>query len=118
MKSDSKYTFKLRPGYGSEELLLELDGKDEPNQLQEDLFLILLQNGFKQGKAEDIWQNDEWCFYFHSKEGTVLLSRDTVWDFFFLIGEDKNQADILKLEQLLSENPLFEKIMVDYSDYK
>ena len=118
MKVNFKYTYTLRPGYGSEELLIELNGKDKPNQLQEDLFLILLQNGFNQGKTEDIWQNNEWCFYFHSKNGTIILSRDTVWDLFFLIGENKNQADILRLAWLLSENPLFEKITVDYSDYK
>ncbi|WP_343635072.1 hypothetical protein [Fluviicola sp.] len=117
MKTTAKYTYKLRPGYGSEELLIELDGKDQPDQLEIDLIRILLQNGFEQGKTEDIWQNDEWIFHFHSEAGTILLSRDTVWDFFFLLGEN-NQPDILKLDWILAENPLFEKVIVNYSDYK
>lgn len=111
------YTFKLRPGYGTEELLIELDGKDQPDRLQNDVFRILLNNGFTEGKTEDMWQNDEWVFHFHSEKGTILFSRNTVWDFFFLVGEN-NQSDILKLDQILSENPLFERLIVNYSDYK
>ncbi|TSJ46375.1 hypothetical protein [Fluviicola chungangensis] len=117
MENPIKYSYKLRPGYGSDELLIELDGKDQPDELQTDLILILEQNGFKLTELKDIWQNDEWSFIFRSQQGVVLLSRDTVWDFFFLMGEN-NQADILKLDEILSKNPLFEKLNVNNSDYQ
>lgn len=118
MENPIKYAFKLRPAYGSDELLIELDGKDQPDQLQNDVIRILLQNGFTEGKTEDLWQNDEWIFYFHSEGRTVLFSRNSVWDFFFLIGENNNQSDILKLDDVLSKNSLFEKLSANYSDYR
>lgn len=117
MKPNSAYTFKLRPGYGSEELLIELDGKDQPDELQTDLILLLEQNGFKLTELKDMWQNNEWSFIFRSKQGVVQLSRDSIWDLFFIMGEN-NQSDILKLDKLLLKNPLFEKLNVNYSDYQ
>jgi hypothetical protein len=113
-----KYTYKLRPAYDSDELLIKLDGKDQPNELQTDLILILEQNGFQLNELKDIWQNDELCFLFQSHNGIIVFSRDTVWDFFFLLGQNNNQSDILKLDIILSENPLFEKLNVNYSDYQ
>lgn len=116
MNSTFKYAFKLRPGYGSEELLIELDAKESPDQLLPDLFGIVELAGFKLEETGDLWMNDEFLFIFSSDNGTISISRDS-WDLFFILGEN-NQADILKLDQLLSVNPLFEKIIADYSDYQ
>ena len=113
MEHSSRYSYKLRPGYGSNELLIEMDSKDQADlQFDQILIPLLEQNGFKPGELKDPWQN----FIFHSSQGTVSIS----WDLsnFFIIGEDGNQADILKIDQILSGNPLFEKINVNYSDYK
>ncbi len=67
-------------------------------------------------KASDLWVNDEVLFTYKSKNGTIVLSRN-IWDLFFIMGE-QNQADIFKLDTLLSENPLFEKIEVDLKEYE
>ncbi len=116
MKTDCKYSYKLRPGYGSDELLIDLDARNSPDQLQQDLFHLLEQNGFKLKETKDLRMNDELLFIFSSDNGTISLLRD-IWDLFFILGENKNQTDILKLDQMLSENPLFEKMIANYSDY-
>lgn len=115
MKS-SKYSYKLRPGYSSKELLLDFNANQLPDQLQQDLITILENNGFKLDGVSDLWVNDELQFKYKSNNGLVILSRD-IWDFFFIIGEN-NQADILELDKLLLNNPLFKKLEVDFSRYK
>lgn len=116
MKNAPNYSYKLRPGYGSIELLIELDANGEADELQLDLILLLEQHGFKLTEMKDPWQNQELHFIFHSDRGTIALSRDS-WDLFFILGEE-NQAGILKIDQLLAENPLFQKINANFSDYK
>jgi hypothetical protein len=117
MKTDCNYSYKLRPGYGSEELLLDFDAKNDPDGLQNELITMLEKSGFQLIKTADLWINGELLFTFSSNNGTLSFSRDN-WDCFFILGENKNQADIIKLDQILSENPLFEKVIANYSDYR
>lgn len=60
--------------------------------------------------------NDQLLFNFKSENGIVTITRD-IWDLFFIEGAN-NQEDILKLDNRLSKNPLFEKLNVDFSEYK
>lgn len=116
MTDTPKFSYKLRPGYGSKDLLLDFNAKQSADQLQAELISILENNGFKFESAEDLWMNDELLFNFSSQNGAIVLSRD-IWDFIFVHG-DKNQADIFKIDALLSANSLFEKLPVDFSEYK
>lgn len=117
MKNLPKYSYKLRPGYGSKELLIELDGKTQTNELITDLIRILEQNGFRQQDLKEGWQQDDWQMVFESEKRTLLLSRDP-WDGCFILGENGNQQDILKLDRTLSQNDLFEKQPVNEADYE
>jgi len=69
MTSAPKYSYKLRPGYGSQELLIELDGKDASDDLLTDLILLFEQNQFKLIELKDGWQNDELHYLFKSVNG-------------------------------------------------
>ncbi|MFT6245496.1 MAG: hypothetical protein ACJA0U_000063 [Salibacteraceae bacterium] len=115
MKNSAKYSYKLRPGYGSTELLLDLNCNGFPDSLQRDLFAIFEEENFKSVQS-DLWIHDQIWFEYKSDNGAITISRD-IWDFFFISGED-NQKDILKLDIILSENELFEKQTVDFSEYK
>lgn len=115
MNSAVKYSYKLRPCFGSKELLLELDGKDSVDALQQDIFKILQEAGFTLNSVGDLWVNDELMFEYTSEKGMITITRD-IWGLFFIVGND-NQSDILKIEHLLSKNTVFEKLVVDFSDY-
>lgn len=116
MKSTTKYSYKLRPGYGSDELLLDLNCNGFPDDLQNDLFEIVNQADLKLVGTDDLWMNDQLLFNFKSSNGIITITRD-IWDLFFIEGAN-NQKYILKLDIRLSENPLFEKLIVDFSEYK
>lgn len=116
MNNTSKYSYKLRPGYGSKELLLDFNTNESPDQLQQELHALIEKAGFVLTDANDLWINDELLFNYTSKNGVITFSRD-VWDMFFIMGKD-NQTDILLLDKLLCENPLFEKTEVDFSAYE
>jgi hypothetical protein len=116
MKTHAPYSYKLRPGYGSHELLLDFAARHSPDQLQHALSHILQEAGFVLVGMADLWMNDEFAFIYKSKKGRITFSRD-IWDLFFIIG-DNNQEDILMLDKLLAENPLFAKEEVDFSNYQ
>ena len=116
MKSTTKYSYKLRPGYGSDELLLDLNCNGSPDDLEKNLFELIKQADFRIVGTDDLWMNDQLLFNFQSANGIVTITRD-IWDLFFITGVN-NQEDILKLESRLSVNPLFEKLSVDFSEYK
>ena len=112
-----KYTYKLRPGYSSKDLLIDLNvTSDAADQLQEDLFALLERAGFKFEATGDLWMNDELFYFFRSERGRVILSRD-IWDLFFIMGEN-NQEDILLIDKYMLESPLFESLPVDFADYE
>lgn len=79
----------LRPGYGCDELLLEFNAQHSADALEQELFFILENNGFKFEAVEDLWMNDELLFKFKSTNGALELSRDN-WDFIFILGEKKS----------------------------
>jgi len=52
MKNSAKYSYKLRPGYGSTELLLDLNCNGFPDSLQRDLFAIFEEENFKSVQSD------------------------------------------------------------------
>lgn len=60
--------------------------------------------------------NDEIIYTINSDLGLFTLSKD-IWDLAFLMA-DENQSCILKINDLLGNDNRFEKIEVDFNDYK
>lgn len=54
MKSTTKYSYKLRPGYGSDELLLDLNCNGFPDDLQNNIYEIVNQADFKIVGTDDL----------------------------------------------------------------
>lgn len=110
------YKYRLRPGYGSDKLLLEflLDSSD--SEFGRDLLKALEAINPKIDSVEDFWMNDELLLNVSSDAGAFLISKD-VWDFAFIISEN-NQCCIKFIDEILSGNSLFKKIEVDFENYK
>jgi hypothetical protein len=110
------YKYHLRPGYGSNELLLEflLDRTD--SEFEHDLFISLQNINPRVDKVNDLWMNDEILLYVSSDKGAFTFSRD-IWDFAFITAEN-NQPCIELIDEMLNSSNLFEKIEVDFENYK
>lgn len=111
-----KNKYRLRPAYGSSELLLEFTHGPEKETFLAELEAALGELEVKVKSAQDLWMNDEVMFVLDSNLGTFTLSID-IWDLAFIMAKH-NQQLILKIDELLSQNSGFEKEIVDYSKYK
>ncbi len=112
---DKKFSYKLRPGYGSNELLIEFFKTGDTNIFISNLLSILKTNNFKIDGIQDFWQNDEALIDLTSANGKIIISKD-IWDMVFIMAED-NQNDILKIDNILLESGLFQKLKTDPKDY-
>lgn len=110
------YKYKLRPGYGSSELLIEFCNIEQPENFIKKLISILKNHEFQFKGTTDVWMNDEILIHLESSNGKVIISKD-IYDFIFILGEN-NQKDIKKIDSILRQSDLFEKEIVDYSNYK
>ncbi|MCK8143373.1 hypothetical protein MW871_15890 [Flavobacterium sp. I-SCBP12n] len=66
--------------------------------------------------ASDLWMNDEILINIDSEIGEFTFSKDT-WGFAFLMAEN-NQKSLLRINSILEVAEHFEKIEVDFEDYK
>jgi hypothetical protein len=110
------YKYYLRPGYGSEKLLIEF-----MSGVEEETFLLHLFDAIKSIHPEiidlhDLWMNDEVLHSINSILGQFTLSKD-IWNFAFIMSDD-NQTCIAKINDLLIADNRFEKIEVDFDNYK
>lgn len=106
------YTYKLRPGYGSSELLLEFVIIPEPVNFLKVLLNILTAKNFLLTGKTDVWMNDEIWIHLESGTGKITVTKD-IYDFIFILGKD-NQDDILRIDTILLESGLFKKEEADY----
>lgn len=104
---NSMYTFKVRKGYGSEELLIEFIKASGTEEMIEDLKMSLSSIGAKLEKKEDFWMNDEMLYHMNSEIGRFQISVD-VWDCIFILASN-NQTAIHKIESVLTESGKFSK---------
>lgn len=111
-----EFSYKLRPGYGSKELLIEFERIGQADDFIKTLLDSLSKDGFVFGDISDVWMNDEIWIHLKSKNGDVTLTRD-IYDFVFILGE-KNQQDILRIDEILLNSGKFHKEKVDFDDYK
>ncbi len=104
----TRYKYKLRPGFKSNELLLEFFSGVELDTFFGDLHAAIAEIEPLIVASEDIFVNDEIRYFYHSKIGNFMLYKD-IWNFAFILSKD-NQKSILLLDAMLSKNPKFEKI--------
>ncbi len=110
------YKYRLRPGYGSDKLLLEFLLDITDTEFQKDLFTTITGLNPKFDTVEDLWMNDEVLLHVSSDSGKFTLSKD-IWDFAFIMAEN-NQACINLIDEILRNSILFEKEEVDFENYK
>lgn len=120
MNTSTKYTYYFRPGYGSDELLIEfLTGIDKPEDHAP--FIAMLLNAVDSLKPsidnmEDVFVNDEYWYTIGTKQGKVLLTIN-VWGMAFILAQD-NQSTLQTINQLLQQDVCFERIDVDFEKYR
>ena len=110
------YKYHLRPGYGSDKLLLQFFIDDNDVSFNNDLLATLQAINPKIDSIEDFWMNDEIVFCISSSCMNFYLSKD-IWGFAFIMAEN-NQLAIKIIDEILSRSDLFEKEEVDFDDYK
>ena len=116
MDKPVKYKFRYRPGYGSDNLLIEFFYGVENEDFGTDLFDAIKEINPKLTGREDLWMNDEILYTINSDLGQFTLSKD-IWDLAFLMADD-NQSCVLQINNLLLTDNRFEKIEVDFKDFK
>lgn len=116
MNKPIKYKYHYRPGNGSDSLLLEFINGVENEAFATDLFDVFKKINPKLAGSEDLWMNDGICYTINSDLGQFTLSKD-IWDLAFLMADD-NQSCILQINNLLINDDRFEKIELDFNDFK
>ena len=110
------YKYHLRPGYGSDKLLLEFFEDNFKTPLREDLPDALREINPQVATREDDWLRDEIACLISSDQGAFDYLKDN-WGFAFFMADD-NQTGLLHLEACLARSRLFEKVEVDFTKYK
>jgi hypothetical protein len=111
-----KYKYRLRPEFGSKSLILEFVNGVEKGVFGRNLFDALKEINPKHEEREDLWLNDEVLCTVNSDLGQFTLSKD-IWGFAFIMAND-NQSCILQINNLLLNDNRFEKIEIDFDDFK
>ncbi len=111
-----KYKYHLRPGYKSQNLLIEIFSGAEDEYFLTDLLGAMASINPKIDEINDLWMNDEILMEVSSDIGLFSISKD-IWDFAFIMA-DNNQECIIKIDLLLDTNEHFQKVEVDFEKYK
>lgn len=116
MQKSIKYKYHYRPGYGSDNLLIEFISGVENENFVVELFDALKNINPKILGHEDLWMNDEILYTIESTLGQFTLSKDN-YDLAFIMSEN-NQACVEKINDILCKDNQFEKIEVDNNIYR
>lgn len=116
MDKPIKYKFRYRPRYFSDSFLIEFINRVENEVFETALFDAIKDINPKLAGREDLWLNDEILYTINSDLGPFTLSKD-IWDLAFLMAED-NQSCVLQINNLLLKDNRFEKIEVDFNEFK
>jgi len=112
----NKYQYHFRPGYQSEELLIDIFGGAESDDFNSDLLNIIADLNPKMIDILDLWMNDEVLMTFDSDIGPFSVSKD-IWGFAFITAE-RNQEGLNRINMILEKSELFQKVEVDFENYK
>lgn len=111
-----KYKYYLRPGYKSQNLLIEIFAGAEDEYFLTDLLDSISEINPKIAKTNDLWMNDEIEIEISSDIGLFSVSKD-IWDLAFIMSDD-NQECIKRINLILQNNKNFQKVEVNFEDYK
>ncbi len=109
------FTFAIRPGYKTKELLIEFrlgSGDDE--------MIVAMKEALAEINAElveklDLWQNDEIIYRMKSNCGDFDISSNSYGSIFILSPD--NQTAIKKIGLVLASSPSFKEVEVDHAPY-
>lgn len=110
------YIYRFRPGYGSNEFLLEFTKNAGSEEFYMDLFDAFSSINCKTEVLDDEWHDDELVMQIDSEIGIFELSQDTQ-NTVFILTED-NQAGLKLLEELLQNNQNFSREEVNNKRYE
>jgi len=108
--------FKLRPAYGSNELLIEFTSGPENGYFITQLEKALSPINVIITSSVDLWINDDMIFEVNSDLGDFKIIIDN-WYLGFIISK-KNPEVIKKIDSLLNENVDFKKEIINFKDYE
>lgn len=107
------HSYKIRPGYGSDKLLIEFGSSSSDEQFIADLKALFAAHECRKQSTEDM----VFCMTitFDSPSGLFQMDHDE-WGFVFLQA-DRNQAAIHYLDEVLQSSGRFKREQVDFRDY-
>jgi hypothetical protein len=110
------YRYHFRPGYQSKDLLIDIFGGAENENFNWDFLNAIAEIEPEMTDILDLWMNNEVLMTFDSDAGLFTLSKD-VWGFAFVMAEN-NQEGLHRINSILECSELFEKIEVNFENYK
>ncbi|MDX1251028.1 MAG: hypothetical protein IDH49_02000 [Gammaproteobacteria bacterium] len=125
------FTFAIRPGYGTNDLLIEFFKGAGSDEMISALREVLTEIGAKTVSIEDLWQNDEMVYHMDSNVGEFELSLN-VWDCIFIIpaarkswfgwgnatrNRERRHATVSEIEAALLRSGKFVREEVKFADY-
>lgn len=110
------YHYYFRPGYQSEELLIDIFGGAENETFFPDFMNAIKEINPNMIDILDLWMNDEVLMTIDSAVGKFTVSRD-IWGFAFIMA-DNNQEGLHRINSILEQAEQFEKVPVDFENYK
>jgi len=110
------YSYHFRPGYQSKDLLIDIFGGAENENFNSDFLNAIAEIQPKMTDILDLWINDEVLMTFDSDIGKFVLSKD-IWGFAFVMAEN-NQQGLHRINSILECSELFEKIEINFDNYK
>jgi len=113
---DSLYQYHFRPGYYSQELLIDVFGGAENETFVSDFISAIAEINPEMIDILDLWMNDELLMTYDSTIGKFTISKD-IWGFAFIMAEN-NQEGLIHINSILEKAELFEKVEVDFENYK
>ncbi|MCR4032509.1 MULTISPECIES: hypothetical protein [Flavobacterium] len=110
------YQYYFRPGYKSENLLIEVFDGAENESFVSDFVFALSEIQPKMIEVSDLWMNDEILLSYDSEIGQFTLSKD-IWGFAFIMAEN-NQDGLIRMNSILENSEWFKKVEVDFEKYR
>jgi len=111
-----KYKYHYRPGYKSQDLLIEIFDGAESEQFFTDFFNSIIDINPKVESTNNFLMNDEYLFEVSSDIGSFSISKD-IWDLAFIMSEE-NQEGLKTINSILFKDDNFQKVEVDFDHYR
>jgi hypothetical protein len=109
------FTFAIRPGYKSKELLIEFRLGSGDDEMIEAMKEALAKINAELVEKIDLWQNDEIIYRMKSNYGGFEISSDNYGNVFILA--PSNQAAITAIGLVLASSPSFKEVVVNHEQY-